>query len=62
MRPITSTTKARLCDDAVVRRRSIDSSAMFRAVSTPMVISVQDRSLSMVDATPMTGKPICDSA
>src|SRR2546427_1099916 len=48
-RPITSTTKARWCDVAVVFSRSIASSAVLRAVSTPMVMSAPFRSLSMVE-------------
>ncbi len=46
-----------MCDEAVTRSRSIASSAMLSAVSTPMVISDPARSLSMVEATPTTGKP-----
>jgi hypothetical protein len=56
-RPMTSTRKARRCEDAVTFSRSIASSAMLSAVSTPMVTSEPIRSLSMVEATPMVGKP-----
>jgi hypothetical protein len=37
LRPITSTTITRLCDSAVVCRRSIASVAMKTAVSKPKV-------------------------
>ena len=38
------------------------SRAMFKAVSTPIVISAPLTSLSIVDATPTTGNPEVDSA
>ncbi len=38
------------------------SRAILRAVSTPIVISEPYRSLSIVDATPTTGKPRLDSS
>src|ERR1035437_3682380 len=56
-RPITSTRNARSCDEAVTFRRSMASSAILRAVSTPIVMSEPGRSLSIVEATPTTGNP-----
>ena len=43
-------------------RRSMASSAMLRAVSTPIVMSEPGRSLSIVEATPTTGNPAFASA
>jgi len=40
LRPIVSTAKARWCDEAVVRSRSIASSVMLIAVSQPMLTSL----------------------
>ena len=54
---MTSTMNNRRCDDAVVRKRSIDSRATLSAVSTPIVISEPGRSLSIVEATPLTAIP-----
>ena len=56
-RPITSTIITRLCDSAVVCRRSIASVAICTAVSKPNVMSVPPRSLSIVFGTPSTGRP-----
>ncbi len=56
-RPITSTIITRLCDSAVVWRRSIASVAIWTAVSNPNVMSVPARSLSIVFGTPITGSP-----
>ena len=56
-RPITSTTRTRWCDSAVVCSRSIASVAMLTAVSKPNVKSVPDRSLSIVLGTPTTLTP-----
>ena len=56
-RPITSTIITRLCDSAVVCRRSIASVAIWTAVSKPNVMSVPARSLSIVLGTPITGSP-----
>ena len=56
-RPITSTTRTRWCDSAVVCSRSIASIAMFTAVSNPKVKSVPERSLSIVFGTPTTLTP-----
>ena len=57
-RPITSTTITRLCDSAVVCRRSIASVAICTAVSKPNVKSVPARSLSIVFGTPTTGDAV----
>ena len=54
---MTSTTNTRLCEVAVVKRRSMHSVATPTAVSNPNVASVMSRSLSMVLGTPMTRKP-----
>ena len=56
-RPITSTTITRLCDSAVVCRRSIASVTICTAVWKPNVKSVPPRSLSIVLGTPTTGTP-----
>ena len=56
-RPITSTTRTRWWDSAVVCSRSMASVAMFTAVSKPKVKSVASRSLSMVLGTPTTRTP-----
>ena len=56
-RPITSTTRTRWCDSAVVCSRSIASVAMLTAVSKPKVKSVPERSLSIVFGTPTTCTP-----
>ena len=56
-RPITSTTRTRWWDSAVVCSRSMASVAMLTAVSKPKVKSVPDRSLSMVFGTPTTSTP-----
>ena len=61
-RPITSTTNTRLCEAAVVNRRSIDSVAISTAVLKPNVTSVRSRSLSMVLGTPMTRRPCFEQA
>ena len=50
------------CDEAVTRSRSTDSSATSMAVVAPMVMSEPSRSLSMVEATPTTARPLLDSA
>ena len=55
-RPITSTIITRLCDSAVVCRRSMASVAICTAVSKPKVMSVPARSLSIVFGTPITGR------
>ena len=47
----------RLCDSAVVCRRSIASVAICTAVWKPKVTSVPARSLSIVLGTPTTGTP-----
>jgi len=52
----------RRCEEAVVRSRSIDSSVMLIAVSAPIDTSVPNRSLSIVEATPTTGRPSAASA
>jgi hypothetical protein len=52
---MTSTTITRLCDSAVVCRRSIASVAICTAVWKPKVTSVPARSLSIVLGTPTTG-------
>src|SRR3954463_14657466 len=54
---MTSTTITRLCDSAVVCRRSIASVAICTAVWKPNVKSVPARSLSIVFGTPTTGMP-----
>src|SRR5438105_894558 len=54
---MTSTTITRLCDSAVVWRRSIASVAICTAVWKPNVKSVPPRSLSIVLGTPTTGTP-----
>ena len=56
-RPMTSTTMTRLCDSAVVCRRSMASVAICTAVWKPNVKSVPARSLSIVFGTPTTGIP-----
>ena len=56
-RPMTSTTMTRSCDSAVVCSRSMASTHTCTAVSNPKVISVADRSLSMVLGTPTTARP-----
>ena len=56
-RPMTSTTITRLCDSAVVCRRSIASVAICTAVWKPNVKSVPARSLSIVFGTPTTSMP-----
>ena len=56
-RPITSTTITRLCDSAVVCRRSIASVTICTAVWKPNVTSVPPRSLSIVFGTPTIGTP-----
>ena len=56
-RPMTSTMITRLCDSAVVCRRSIASVAICTAVWKPNVKSVPARSLSIVFGTPTTGIP-----
>ena len=56
-RPITSTMITRLCDSAVVCRRSIASVAIWTAVWKPNVKSVAARSLSIVFGTPTTPIP-----
>ena len=60
-RPITSTRNRRSCASAVSRILSIDSRAVLRAVSKPMVSSVPKRSLSMVPGQPTIGTP-CSAA
>ena len=60
-RPITSTTITRLCDSAVVCRRSIASVAICTAVWKPNVKSVPARSLSIVFGTPTTSMPCSPS-
>jgi hypothetical protein len=54
---MTSITITRWCDEAVVVRRSIASETIDTAVSKPNVVSVADRSLSIVLGTPTTGTP-----
>ena len=61
VRPIVSTTKMRLCEPAVVRRRSISSTMTLSAVSKPRLYSVTGRSLSIVLGMPMTWAPALDS-
>ncbi len=56
-RPITSTKNSRSCEEAVSRSRSMASIAVLHAVSKPIVRSVPARSLSMVLAMPITGRP-----
>src|SRR2546425_106236 len=56
-RPMTSTTMMRWCDSAVVWILSTASVAVCRAVSKPKVISVAERSLSMVLGTPTSFMP-----
>ena len=55
---MTSTTITRLCDSAVVCRRSIASVAICTAVWKPNVKSVPARSLSIVLGTPTTLMPV----
>ncbi len=59
---MTSTKNARRIAEAVTRRLSIACSATSMAVVAPMLISEPYRSLSIVDATPMTAAPHCCSA
>src|SRR5690349_169673 len=54
---MTSHTRTRLWDSAVVCRRSIASVAIWTAVWKPNVKSVAARSLSIVFGTPTTGMP-----
>ena len=56
-RPITSTIKVRLWEEAVSVILSIASRATLTAVSKPMVYSVPAISLSMVPGIPIAGKP-----
>ncbi len=56
---MVSTRKARLCEEAVSRSLSMASTMVFRAVSTPMHISVPYTSLSILAGTPMTRMPRC---
>jgi hypothetical protein len=56
-RPITSITCARWSEVAVSFMRSMASSAVFRAVSTPMAMSAQRTSLSTVAGIPTTFTP-----
>ena len=60
-RPMTSTTRTRWWDSAVVCSRSIASVAMLTAVSKPKVKSVPERSLSIVFGTPTTLTPRSES-
>ena len=57
-RPMTSTTKVRLWDWAVVWSLSMASVAVSTAVRNPKVMTVEPRSLSMVLGIPMTGRPL----
>ena len=57
LRPITSTTKVRLCDDEVSRILSKASTTVETAVSNPIVKSVPTISLSIVPGSPTAGKP-----
>ena len=59
---MTSTRKPRWCDDAVTRSRSTDSRATSIALAVPIVMSDPTRSLSIVEATPTTDRPLRDSA
>ena len=52
----------RLCDSAVVARRSSASVAIETAVSKPKVMSVPAMSLSIVFGTPITWRPSSWSA
>ena len=56
-RPITSTTRMRLCACAVVCSRSMHSVANETAEENPKVETVERRSLSIVLGTPTTRKP-----
>ena len=57
LRPMTSTRNARFNAAAVTLRRSIASNATSIAVVAPIVISEPHRSLSIVEATPITAAP-----
>ena len=54
-RPITSITKTRSCASIVSLILSMASTAVFTAVSKPIVKSVPEMSLSMVPARPIQG-------
>jgi len=56
-RPITSTTITRWCEAAVVWILSMASDTVCSAVSNPNVISVADKSLSIVLGTPTIFTP-----
>ena len=60
-RPITSIKKSRSWEEAVSRILSTASIMVFSAVSYPIVVSVPNRSLSMVPGIPTIGKLYSDA-